>query len=147
MELGSSSENLCSISDGGGFTNGASSFGRNCNEMSAHWSVVVVSTGPRTNSGVPECSVLLGVPRSAAVLIGSGLVFCYWRVTMSYLCRLRRIQFAGYSFMLENSCRLLDGRKMALLNLSRGLTADGTRQCYSRRPNRRRFDWLRWPKD
>jgi hypothetical protein len=30
--------------------------------------------GPRTNSGVPERSILLGVPRSVAVLMGSGIV-------------------------------------------------------------------------
>jgi hypothetical protein len=30
--------------------------------------------GPRTNSGVPERSILLGIPRSVAVLIGSGIV-------------------------------------------------------------------------
>jgi hypothetical protein len=50
---------------------------------------------PRTNSGVPESRVMLGIPRSAAVLMSGGIVFRYWRVTMSYLCRRGRIQSAG----------------------------------------------------
>jgi hypothetical protein len=54
---------------------------------------------PRTNSGVPERSVLLGVPRSAAVLMGSGIVFCAGMGSdaVHHSIVARRVRFSSWS--------------------------------------------------